>query len=327
MKDQRIDTLRGLACLLLVVYHVIGATPSQGLRVEEGWLRHLTDVLMTARMPVFGFLAGAMLGLGSKAGLALVQDKALRLLVPMLTVGSLFAVLQNITPGSNQPVANLYLLHIVPVAHYWFLESLFILVLLLVLAEQWRPIRDLRAWSLYFALSLACYLAQPGIIWFSLLGAAYLAPYFLLGLAFTRLDWDRHQLRRGAGQVCVAAGLAVTGLLLWSGQVTERFTPGALAAGLLVAGGLWSLGLSHPALAWVGRYSYPIFLFHVFFSAATRRTLHSLGLDDLSLHILVGGLTAVLGSVALADLVDKNAYARWLLLGEGRRRPLQRVAA
>ena len=60
MKALKIQSLRGLACLLLVVYHVIGATEMQGLRVHDGWLPQLTAALDAVRMPVFGLLAGAV---------------------------------------------------------------------------------------------------------------------------------------------------------------------------------------------------------------------------------------------------------------------------
>ena len=82
MKASKVQTLRGLACCLLLLYHVIGATASQGLRVQDGWLRQFTEALVVVRMPVFGLIAGAMHGLSSKRAWALVQHKAARLLLP-----------------------------------------------------------------------------------------------------------------------------------------------------------------------------------------------------------------------------------------------------
>ena len=48
MKASKIQTLRGLACCFLLLYHVIGATASQGLRVQDGWLRDLTGSPLAA---------------------------------------------------------------------------------------------------------------------------------------------------------------------------------------------------------------------------------------------------------------------------------------
>jgi surface polysaccharide O-acyltransferase-like enzyme len=240
MKVSKVQTLRGLACLLLVVYHVIGATESQGLRIHGGWLRQLTEALVALRMPLFGLVAGAMYGFSSKRGWTLVRNKAARLLWPMLTVGTLFALVQYGTPGSNYRIDSLYLLHIVPVAHYWFLESLFLIFCTLALAEAVAPLRSLRSWWGYFVPSVLVYLAHPGIIWFSVLGATYLLPYFLLGVGMTRLQWDDRQEQPRSGLLRIALGTLLVAWLMAQGTELDRFSAPMLLGGLLLSSGFWS---------------------------------------------------------------------------------------
>ena len=266
--------------MLLVIYHVIGATQSQGLRIHDGWLRQLTEALVALRMPVFGLLAGAMYGLSSKRGWSLVRNKAARLLWPMLSVGTAFALLQYITPGSNFRVDDLYLMHIVPVAHYWFLESLFLIFCTMALAESALPLNSLRSWCVYFASSVLVYLAHPGVIWFSVLGATYLLPYFLLGVGMTRLQWDAHQQHPKSGLLQIALGAMVVAWLMAQGNGLEHFSAPMLLAGLLLASGFWSLGLRNPLLARIGDYSFAIYLFHVLFTSASRMALYALGLES-----------------------------------------------
>ena len=56
---QRLDTLRGLACLLLVSYHVIGGDRETGLRLpDEHIAARINDFLALVRMPLFSFLSG-----------------------------------------------------------------------------------------------------------------------------------------------------------------------------------------------------------------------------------------------------------------------------
>ena len=57
-RNTEVDTLRGLACILLVAYHVIGATPESGLKLHEGMLRDVNALLAYIRMPLFTFLSG-----------------------------------------------------------------------------------------------------------------------------------------------------------------------------------------------------------------------------------------------------------------------------
>ena len=54
----------------------------------------------------------------------------------MLTLGTLFAIVQSMTLGANGSVSRWWLLHILPVGHYWFLEALFIIFLIVLALEQ-----------------------------------------------------------------------------------------------------------------------------------------------------------------------------------------------
>jgi peptidoglycan/LPS O-acetylase OafA/YrhL len=84
MKDNSINTLRGLACILLVAYHVIGGTPEQGLHIASGFLRVGNDVLAYIRMPLFTFLSGYIYSLkpiGNYSSSLFLKSKARRLLI------------------------------------------------------------------------------------------------------------------------------------------------------------------------------------------------------------------------------------------------------
>lgn len=314
MRTSKIQTLRGLACCLLLLYHVIGATPAQGLRVHEGWMRELTEALLAARMPVFGLIAGAMYGFSRQRGWSLVGNKAQRLLLPMFSVGTIFALVQYATPGSNYRTEDLHLMHIVPVAHYWFLESLFLIFCLMALAESLLPIRDRKSWCLYFAASLLLYLAHPGIIWFSVLGACYLLPYFLLGMGMTRLQWDPQQQRRKSGMALTVLGAALIAWLMQQGPQLERFSAPVLLASLLVAAGFWSLGWRNAVLARIGDYSFAIFLFHTFFTSATRMAVQAVLPDAQVLVLLLSLPVGVLAPIALQHLIARcSACGTWLM--------------
>ena len=317
MKATKVQTLRGMACCMLLVYHIIGATPLQGLRVHDSWLRELTEALVAVRMPVFGLIAGAMYGYSSQRGWALVKNKAKRLLLPMFSVGSIFALLQYVTPGSNYHTQDLYLIHIVPVAHYWFLESLFLIFCLLAMAESLLPLKNAATWCVYFVGSLMLYLAHPGIIWFSVLGACYLLPYFLLGTAMTRLQLDRYQQRPHIGLLLTGTGAVLIVYLLLQGQELERFSAAVLLAGLLMSAGLWSLGWRNALLARIGDYSFAIFLFHSFFTSATRMALQKLVPDAQILVLFVSVPIGILLPIALQQLIHRSSGASaWLLGGK-----------
>lgn len=92
MKNSNIQHLRGLACVMLVLYQMVGADPGRGLQLDGGPLRVLSDALAAVRMPLFALLAGAVYGLRPRSGINALFDKAHRLLLPVLTASTRIAL-------------------------------------------------------------------------------------------------------------------------------------------------------------------------------------------------------------------------------------------
>lgn len=312
-----IETLRGLACLLLVLYHVIGADASFGLGVQDGALRWLNDGLVYLRMPLFTFLSGLVYGLRPLAGdsRTFLLGKARRLLIPMLVVGTLFAILQTVTRGASALLGPWYLIHLLPVAHYWFVESLFWVFVLVWAAERLDFIAAPAGFGLVLTLTCALYLTVRGPHWLGIEGAIYLLPYFLVGLAVSRFSL-RTFLTSSSARMVLAL-LAVGAVLLMGLPVPnpDRRTVLMLVAGVSLCLILVSWGFAFAPLARVGRYSFSIYLFHVFFTAFARLALTQLKVDELLIHILLGLVLGVVGPIALEWLVSRYRWPALLLLG------------
>ena len=308
---------RGLACLLLVIYHVVGATAAQGLQVSDGPLRFLNDSLASVRMPLFGLIAGAVYHLNRYQGWNLLRHKWLRLIVPMLLVGTLFALVQTLAPDAHAAPINWWQLHLIPVAHYWFLESLFMIFVLMTGLQKLRQWTTLAGWTVVFSLSLLLYLSHWGTPWFGLAGAGYLLPFFLWGLGITRFATLATivQSRR------LWWALALSALLLWAGAaqygaLADRRNAVMLVLGLLGATALWLRPPTWPLFDWLGKNSYVIFLFHVFFTASTRMALHRLHLDNLPLNLIAGVFMGIAGPALLSLQLGHQPRLRHVLLGQ-----------
>lgn len=314
----QIETLRGLACLLLVAYHVVGADVGFGLQVADGPVRWINDGLAYLRMPLFTFLSGLVYGVRPFGGnsRAFLSGKMRRLLVPMLVVGTLFALLQTVTPGVNSGPGPWYLWHVQPVAHFWFLESLFWVFVVVWALERRSWLQTGPRFAAVFVLACGVYLTVPGWPWFGLEGAIYLLPYFLGGLAATRFSfrvWLAKPWIKGALLV------GAVGAILWMGWPVsnpDRRTGWMLMSGLSLCLLCLSSGLTHRLLADIGRRSYAIYLFHVFFTAAARIALDRLQIDMLPLDLAAGLLFGLAGPMLIDRVASRFAWPSLLLLGK-----------
>lgn len=318
--NARIDTLRGLACVLLVLYHVIGADPRTGLGVADGWLRWGNDALAYLRMPLFTFLSGVVYGLRPFQGDSrrFLLGKVRRLLVPMLVVGTLFALVQDAVPGTNRASAlPWWQWHWLPVAHFWFLESLFWVFLLVWALERWGWMSSPRRVSVACLGAAVLSLVFPGG-WYqlSIEGAFYLLPYFMLGLTLTRLQWFARL------QNLVLWGVLL-GLIVLAGWQQGVPTPGMQRRVFWVL--VLGMALCLLAMAWVrpvawlmrvGSTSYAIYLFHVFFTAAARIGLLRLGVETWWVHIPFSLMAGVLGPMLIEHWASAHRWSALLLLGK-----------
>lgn len=312
-----INTLRGFACLLLVGYHVIGDSSNTGLRLpDEHLASQLNDWLALVRMPLFSFLSGMVYARRPLTGdiTPFAIGKTRRLLLPMLVVGTGFALLQNLTQGTNnEGDYNWWLLHTVPVAHYWFLEALFIIFIATAVLERLGWLSTPRGfWTIWLlAAALHCWGRLP--VYFGLNGAAYLAPFFLLGVAAQRFE-----LHRAGPRWTPALLLAVIGglILLWAliDAPTDNH-PGLQRLVVSVCLCLLLLRLQPEVgwLAWVGTWSFGIYLFHPVFTAGARMLLKAMQVQDLAVLLTAGLLAGLAGSIALTAALRRMPYGHWAL--------------
>jgi peptidoglycan/LPS O-acetylase OafA/YrhL len=203
-------------------------------------------------------------------------------------------------------------------AHFWFLQAIILIFAFTLLAERW--LHSLRGLLLTLAVLFAAQLTVQGTKFFSIDGALYLAPFFVLGIGANRFRaaFSGERVR----MVCLAILVAA-----WSYYAMLCFTEPLAAPGKRTAlGSLLSvvscLAVIHwtprvPWLAWVGTFSFTVYLYHVFFTAAARIGLNVLGDPGNAVHVVVGVAAGLLGPILVELTVQRwPPLARRALLGQ-----------
>lgn len=321
---HNVTELRGLACLLLVAYHTVGI-PGAGMQVADDSLyRYLTSSFELIRMPLFTFISGFVYAVRpARAGALGVffGKKVRRLLVPFLIVSTLFYTLQHAVPGANAAGAppEMWRIYVYSYAHLWYLQALFLIFAVVGTADALGLIARPRGFAAGFALALVAFFAidTDGNL-FSVNEAATLLPHFLLGVAARRFgDAFATPWARLAAPLALTAGLAVhQAALLHAVDYQIEWKSGvALLCGM---GGALTLLRAMPTsavLRGIGDSSYAIYLYHTFFTAATRVALGRLGVEaDLPVFAL--SLAAgIVGPILIEALALLRPWSRVALVG------------
>lgn len=327
-ESLRVQTLRGLACLLLVAFHVIGSHATSGLRVDaDSAYRQFANLFMHLRMPLFTFLSGfvyayrpATLGYAS----TFAGKKLRRLLVPLLCVSTLYFLLTLVIPESTGqlPLHQMWRIYVFPYVHFWFLQAIILVFAVVVVLESVHLLGTLRRYAIALAVTMALHLCvsrqNDAASLFSAVQAIYLAPFFLLGLGANRF---RGVLLQPwciwASLACFLGAMTVHSIAVVAhGQITE---PGTVLELLIGVSGTLTLIHTLPhcrPLALLGAYSFTIYLFHPFFVAAARSLLKLAQVSSTELGFVLGVGAGLLGPPVLEHALRGMPLPRQILFGQ-----------
>lgn len=312
---SNLDTLRGLACLMVVVFHVVGL-PESGLKLTHGFLRWLVDSLVYVRMPLFTAMAGFFYGAlpVEREGLwRFSKRRFAMLMLPALCVTPIYWVVRRVVYGSDEALLP-GLLH--GYLHLWYLYALLVM---LVLAGVIETVFKPRIW-VWGALALLAPIVRenmPYVDALSVSEAAQLFCFFALGVLLYRIQ----KLLRKRAVLAVAlvfAAIAVTMQQLGMREPDVSVTHWPYWA--YIGGASCVLVMLHlvprvGALEAIGIYSYTIYLWHPMANAGARFVLRYVHVENLGILLFVGILAGVVAPILFHVLMLRFPRMRNLLIG------------
>lgn len=331
VKNYEIESLRGLAILLMVAGHVIGSGPDRGMQVPDSSVWHFYFVaLEDIRMPLFTVLSGfvyAYRPLSSTAGYPrMVKGKARRLLVPLLTVGTLLFATQALLPGTNSKpfLGDFWRIYIWGIEHLWFVQAIFLIFLLVGILDAYHRLDSVRNWAIAFTASAVAFvfLAAPsGWNIFSVNGAIRLLPFFLLGYALHRFPPRRPRPLLIGGLAVFAVAFTIRMVEL-AGVLPEisgapdkalAFAIGTTACGTLMLARRY---IYLKPLAVLGPFAFGVYLLHVFGSAGMRMALEKVGIETPTI-VFAACMVAAVGLPILFEVTfGRVPWISWAVLGQ-----------
>ncbi|BCP51879.1 hypothetical protein K32_04960 [Kaistia sp. 32K] len=340
-RDRHIETLRGLACILLVAYHVIGNDPAHGMHItaHDNW-RLFTELFIHVRMPLFSFLSGYVFSaiVADRAGLGVAITKKFRRLgIPLVVVSTLFYLCFGlINDGFDEPIWQIYVL---PYQHYWYLQATLLIMIGILVGCHLAGDRARGFMTALFPLACALFIAAPVFDpdVFAISSAIYLLPYFLLGQLLR--VWSAEQRIRAvpSRRQPLVIGLGLLVALMFALDLAQyeglnqlnfaRQSALGLLFGVSACLFLFLTRLEWRPLERIGAYSYTIYLFHVFFTAALRKAFGIAFPGASSGIFFITALAAgLLLPIGLHQLLIRWRWTALLFLGISRPAPRARLA-
>ena len=327
LESARVQALRGIACLLLVAFHAIGATAASGLHVPDDspW-REFTNLAVHLRMPLFTFLSGfvyALRPLGPGRVWEFSGKKLRRLGVPLIVASTVLYGLHTAMHHPVPPPSHLWTIYLFPYWHLWFVQALLVVFALLVALESIGALSTFTRFAVVLALAVALYFAAPfqARNVFSVYSASYLLPFFLCGLGAHRFR-GLVQSRRAliATVLCLVLAQGVHSYLV----LTETVPPiepvdqrSVLNLVIGVAAGLCALQVlpRMRAMERIGGSSYTIYLYHPLFVAAVLFAAGTHATAARGLTFMLAAVAGIAGPMLMVLLAGHIPGGQLLLEG------------
>lgn len=324
-KDTRIESLRGLALILMVAGHAIGSSAYSGMRVpDDSLLRYLYDSFVYIRMPLFTAISGYVYALRPVTTSGSVQrflkGKTYRIAIPMIVVSSLFFLAQSLIPGTNEKPdhENFFGIFFYGYAHFWFLQAILLIFLGVIVLEKAHITKGFAGALLaLFASMLIPEIFEQPIKFFSFYRALDLLPFFLLGLIACRFP------EKLAGIIPLLISIFALALITLHQAYlfglhnlpNHWIDPLGLALGLCAIHTLIHYRFNCIPLIFLGKYSFEVYLFHVFGTAGARILLNRLEIYSTVTVFTVSLAAGLLMPIALKLLAQQHALSDLLLFG------------
>lgn len=308
----KIDTVRGLACLLIVAFHFVGLTPEDGMRLPpDSWWRYFMDSFTMLRLPLFtalaGYLYGALPASRDSYGNFMLR-KCQQLLIPMIFATLVYIVLRRLSSGDDEDLLWAFL---GGYRHLWFLETLVLLFAMIGLIDSLRRPGPAGLVGLMLAMALVS-LAVPSDTVLHLKSTFFLFPFFLFGLLLYRAPaMLRSPLVLGLSLAAFVATILVQQLSMNGiGIVADwhilRPASQPIAVTLLawVCGCAALVSLLHllprlKVLEVIAIYSFTIYLWHPAANNVAQKVFAKLGLEEDWVVFILGVTAGVLIPIAI----------------------------
>lgn len=330
-KNLNIETLRGIAIMLVVVGHVIGSGPTGGMQVEQGSVyRYLYCLMENLRMPLFTVISGWVYALHPVevgSGWSFIVNKMRRLLLPMIFVGTLYFMLQYLTPGTNhkEALSSIWRIYVYPYTLFWYLPALFLVFCAMIWVEAVSLLSTIERWSVAMVLALGLCLCELSHIipvelpnLFAFKNALYLLPFFILGVGLNRFaDVLCSAKFRNIYLVATILGIVVQQINYFTGQFSfYQMLHIAVPIGLVWSAYLMSIKLQFKLFIKLAAYAYTIYLFHGFGTAGGRILLSYVGITNQLAVFVFATVLAILIPIVVDKVLAKNRYTGLLFLGK-----------
>ena len=305
-----VDAVKLFACFLVVFGHLYMSMASSGLLDGNSPCYQLPiQTIYSFHVPLFFVCSGFLYqvnkaGATPKSHIRSIKRKALALGVPYVAFSSLTLLLKNLFSSevNNQATPFVHTLLFEPIAPYWYLYTLFLLFCLIPRMGKVREIIGLFVATLVIKLiyvSFPLCWGLPDLVQ----KVASCAIWFAFGMLLSNRAFRHKTLDNKAALAALIFAITFSFLVYRKANSNRVFQ---LILAMLFVYSIISFAvntegfkLPKPLLSHLSQYFMPVYVLHTICAAGIRSVLLRLGIDSLSVNIIIGLAASIAAPMAI----------------------------
>lgn len=330
-KDQSIETLRGLAILLVVAGYIIrDDLGHNGHTLISSALKFSYYLLKPIRMPLFTVISAYLYAEAPavrETFKKLVTGKMRRIMIPFTVVSAMqYSFYALVHVKGPHPLHQIYKVYLWPFEQFWFLYSIFCIFIVVGFLDSIKALDNFRKWSLWLVLALTLNAAFEPTRLFSINGTNYLFPFFLMGYGIRRYRKELFAPRMIAAYIGIALFAYAYYISMYVRHLTASPKIVALFISLSAVPLVFHWRRAVPFFAKIGYYAFGIHIFNKISSTFPRILFERYGIREDGLLFVTYLFFGVVLSIGFQILAEQYPFTRKYVLGLKDPRP-QRMEA
>jgi hypothetical protein len=322
-KDQSIETLRGLAILLVVAgYIILDDLGLHGRTVFSSGLKFSYYCLKPIRMPLFTVISAylyASFPATKETFKKLVSGKMRRILIPFAVVSAVQYAFYSIVPTHvPHPINEIYRIYLYPLDQFWFLYSIFWIFIIVGAMDAFKMLETPKKWFFWLAVALVSNAIFDPTRLFSINGVNYLLPFFLIGYGIRRFYAMLFTPRMIKSYLAVMAIAYVPYLLQYwrtPGDADALHKGTSLFISCTAVPLIFHYRKNIPFFARIGYYAFGIHIFNKISVAFPRAQFHFWHMENDAVIFITFLASSVIFSIGFQELMEKFSFTRKFVLG------------
>jgi Fucose 4-O-acetylase and related acetyltransferases len=331
-KDKSIETLRGIAITLLVLFHAREF-------IQNESYHFINYILDPVRMPLFASISGFLYANRPLTGspLSFLKGKIRRIIIPCFVILTIWLLLNYLSfhfLGNNSLIQikidvfslrRIIVFYLFRPTTYWFCQAIFTVFVAVVVLERLRLLYSLRNLliiiSFLLVLTALILKTNTGMFWssfFSINGAMYLSIFFFLGMAVNKYSDILFQKYLIAIYFAIFSLCLYYLVLAYDGGTMQRVMkyshPACLGLSIFGVLLIYRFKFTNTLFSKIGYYAFVIYLYHRFCFSLTNALVVWLDFENVALIVALS-LSLILPIITYRIFIN-NKVTKILFLGE-----------